>query len=159
MFNNFKLNRAINREIKHHDKETKRLKKLYDDWEDDEYNCADNKFIWGIKSHDDITENPPSFYTLNDIDIYYNRKSKLYFLDIETIYKFDNRDDEKKYLNKLLDDFEQYLLGLGGLEGFDYNLDKQPRLYEFDLSSGYDLFKSADLEDLFYRFKTFVNNF
>ena len=159
MFNNFKLNRALKREIKRRDKEVKRFKKLYADWEDDEYNCADNKFIWGIKSYDDMTENPPSFYTLNDIDIYYNRKSKLYFLDIETIYQFDSRDDEKKYLYNLLNKFGEYLLSLGGLEGFDYNLNKQPRLFEFDLSNGYDLFKSTSLEDLFYRFKTFVYNF
>lgn len=159
MFNNFRLNRALKREIKKREKETKKFKKLYPDWEDDEYNCADNKFIWGIKSYDDITECPPSFYTLNDIDIYYNRKSKLYFLDIETIYQFDSRDDEKKYLYNLLNKFGEYLLSLGGLEGFDYNLNKQPRLFEFDLSSGYDLFKSTSLEDLFYRFKTFVYNF
>ena len=59
----------------------------------------------------------------------------------------------------LLNKFGEYLLSLGGLEGFDYNLNKQPRLFEFDLSNGYDLFKSTSLEDLFYRFKTFVYNF
>lgn len=159
MFNNFKLNREIKREIKAHEKLNKKYKKLYPDWEDDEYNCADNKFIWGIKSFDDLTENPPSFYTLNDIDIYYNRKSKLYFLDIETIYQFDNRDIEKQYLKNLLNLFEQYLLSLGGLEGYDYNVNKHPRLYEFNLVDGYDLFKSESLEDLYYKFKMFVKGF
>ena len=56
----------------------------YPDWKNDEYNCGPNLYIWGIPT--DGSEKA-SFVTLNDMDIYYNRESQKYFLDIETIHQ------------------------------------------------------------------------
>lgn len=34
------------------------------------------KFVWGVKSWDDLTGQDVCMYTMNDIDITYNKKSK-----------------------------------------------------------------------------------
>ena len=65
------------------EKEKQRCMQEYPDWKDDEFNCLDNKFIWGVKAKTDQSGKEPSFTTLNDIQIYYNRKSKLFFLDLD----------------------------------------------------------------------------
>ena len=33
----------------------RKMMKKYPDYKDDEYNCGDLKFIWGIKSWEDLT--------------------------------------------------------------------------------------------------------
>ena len=82
----------------------------YHDWEDNEYNCGDLKFIWGIKSADDLTNSEPNFYTMNDIDITYNRKTGLYSLGIETSYLFDDgKRSEAAYLNGILKKFTEFM--------------------------------------------------
>ena len=86
------------------------MKCRFPDWEDNEYNCGNLKFIWGIKSYDDLTSMPANFYTMNDIDITYSRKSKLYSLGIETSYLFDNgKFGEAEYLNNLLQKFTEFM--------------------------------------------------
>ena len=47
----------------------------------------DFKFIWGIKSWDDLTGHNASMYTMNYIDITYDKKNKVYILGVETAYK------------------------------------------------------------------------
>lgn len=44
-------------------------KKKYPDYIDDEYNCGNLKFIWGIKSYDDMSSSDANMWTMNDIDI------------------------------------------------------------------------------------------
>lgn len=51
--------------------------------EDDEYNCADLKFIFGIPCNDTET---PSFSTLNKFTIYYSKLTRLYYIDINIDY-------------------------------------------------------------------------
>ena len=90
----------------------KHMKRKYPDWEDDEYNCGNLKFIWGIKSYDDLSSAMPNFYTMNDIDITYNRKSGLYSLGVETAYGFDGgqKQGEVKYLDYLLSEFTKFMM-------------------------------------------------
>ena len=89
-----------------------RMKRKYPDWEDNEYNCGDLKFIWGVKSYDDLSSAMPNFYTMNDIDIIYSRKSGLYSLGVETIYAFDGgqKQGEVKYLDGLLNEFTKFMV-------------------------------------------------
>ena len=65
-----------------------KMKRKYSDWNDDEYNFDNLKFIWAVKSWDDITGAAANMYTMNDIEIDYDRDAKEYLLSIETIYSF-----------------------------------------------------------------------
>lgn len=86
------------------------MKHKYPDWEDNEYNFDNLKFIWGIKSWDDLSSCDANLYTMNDIEILYDRDTKEYALDIETIYQFkDGKDGEVKYLDGLLNAFTKYM--------------------------------------------------
>lgn len=75
----FMMKRAWRKEEKHNEK----MVKKYGNYtlEDD-----DTKFIWGVKSWDDLSGADACFYTMNDIDIIYNKKTKEYMLGIETAY-------------------------------------------------------------------------
>lgn len=74
-----------------------------------DYIFEDEVFIWGIKSFDDLSDEPASLYTLNDIDLTYNGKTNLYSLGIETIFQFDDIKDEIRYITDLLDRFTDWM--------------------------------------------------
>lgn len=63
--------------------ERQRCANTYPDWRNDEFNCLDNQFIWGLKSKEDHSNMPPSFCTLNDIMLYYNRQHDIYYIDVD----------------------------------------------------------------------------
>lgn len=87
----------------------KKYKKMYDDWEDNEFNCGPMKFIWGLKSQSDCSNESPSFSTLNDIELYYNRSSGKYVLDIQGIIGERTKASVKEYLKSLFSAFEKYI--------------------------------------------------
>lgn len=120
-------------------KQRKRCQELYPDWKDDEFNCADNKFVWGI-SHN--SEQVPSFSTLNFIQVYYNRQYKIYYLELDPEIDCSN-------LKKVANRFEAYV----ALEGLNGN--KKLSIEEV----GLDLFSAASLEDLLFKFKIFVRGY
>ena len=143
------LNKETKEELRRSKKEKKRCQKLYADWKDDEYNCGPLKYIWGVKSHDDLTLNDANFYTLNDLDIYFNRDNRLYMLGLETIYSFDNNGDRINYLNRLLDAFKEYMITN---DLFDSNYDPF-FLYVYNCGK---MFEAESLTELYYKFKIFV---
>jgi len=103
--------------------EVRKYKKLYSDYVDDEYNCGNLKFIWGVTSWDDLTGKDASLFTANDIDIIYDRDSKLYILGIETAWIFDGNTEEIKkgeckYLRQLLDAFSKFMDDNGYLKDY-----------------------------------------
>ena len=82
----------------------------YPDWKDDAYNLEEYKFIWGVKSWDELSTGDCNMFTMNDIDITYNRETKKYFLEVETIYQFDEgKIGEVKYLQGLLKAFTKFM--------------------------------------------------
>ena len=119
---------------------------------DDEYNCGPLKYIWGIKSYDDLTLSEPNFYTLNDLDIYFIRDNKLYMLGLETIHSFDNNEDRINYLNRLLDAFRDYMV-INNL--FDSNYDP---FFLYVYNDG-KMFEAESLTKLYYKFKIFVTGY
>lgn len=122
-------------------------KKKYPDYIDDEYNCDNLKFIWGIKSYDDMSSSDANMWTMNDIDIYYDRDTKQYSLGVETIYMFDDTQAEYAYYNSLLESFTKYMKENG--------LDTERNYCTF--CSGLDLSLKADsIEELYARFKIAV---
>ena len=98
LFNNIE----IAREERYEEKMTKK-------YGDTAIENEDYKFIWGIKSADDLTGHSCNLYTMNDIDITYDKKNKVYYLGIETAYIFKNHQAECDYLKELLKGFTDYM--------------------------------------------------
>lgn len=151
---NIKLNIAIRNELKRIKKEKRRCHKEFYDWIDDEYNCGALKFIWGIKSKDDLSNSMPSFHTLNDIEIHYNRDNGKYFLSIETIYEFSKYEDICNYLRDLLSKLEYGIKK--ELGKFDISFDPKKTLMYYNNG---ELFTAYSLTELYYKFKIFVEGF
>jgi hypothetical protein len=130
----------------------KKYKKLYLDWEDNEYNCGDTKFIWGIKSWDDLTGKDCNFYTMNDIDITYDRKTKEYYIGIETAYMFqgNRKEEECKYLRQLLDAFTKFM------DNNSYPKDDDYCLFMTNPSIST---RAKSIEELYTNFRIFVEGF
>lgn len=131
--------------------EIRRCKILYNDYtEDDEYNCGTLKHIWGIKSYDDLSKSNACLYTMNDIDITYDRKSKLYMLRIETAYLFDDKKHECEYLRRLLSEFTTFM-----------NEKEYSKETKFALSFNTpSIYTSAEsIEELYTNFRIFVEGF
>lgn len=85
------------------------MKKKYPDWEDNEYNRGVLKFVWGIRSDVHKTDTEASFYTYNNIAIYFDRKAKKYILDVSpSPYHSENWFDVK-YLVELLEHFTVFM--------------------------------------------------
>ena len=128
------------------------MKYKYPDYIEDEYNYGDLKFIWGIKSWDDLSSKDANLYTMNDIDIIYDRGKKEYMLGIETIYSFDNgNEDEIKYLESLLDKFTDYM------RENEYTTTQDKMCLTCIESS--EPWRAETISELYIRFKIFVNGF
>lgn len=120
---------------------------------EDTYNDT-HEFIWGIKSASDLSYGEPDLYTMNDIDIVYDKESKMYSLSIETIYQFtNNQEGEKFYIQHLFNKLTEWM----DSKGYDTNR-------ELDI---YDVFtiglninsEFESLEELYATFKWLVKGF
>lgn len=126
------------------------LKHKYMNFEDDEYNIGELKFIWGIKSWDDATSNNSNMYTMNDIDITYDRKKKLYYLGIETGYLFENSAAECKYLRQLLNVFTNFM---------DKNKYSKSEPLLLLINNSCMSLSAETIEELYIKFKIFVEGY
>lgn len=124
------------------------LSRRYPDYKDDEYNCGELKFIWGIKSWDDLSDGDANMWTMNDIEIAYDRKTKEYALSIETVYQFkDSKNGEIKYLDGLLSAFTNYM------NKNNYQTDKS---FDFWTCQSVNLWRAKDIPALYTQFRLFV---
>ena len=140
----FKTERAYRKEYKYFEKM------------DNKYgNCTletdDYKFIWGVKSCHDLTGHDASMYTMNDIDITYDKKNKVYMLSIETAYMFETYEDECDYLKDCLNAFTKYM--------DDNGLNKNEPYRLLFVSNPCISFKEETIEELYTNFKIFVDGF
>lgn len=115
-------------------------------------NCAletdDYKFIWGVKSWDDLSGAEACMYTMNDVDIVYDKKKKLYMLGVETAYMFETHADECEYLKDCLKAFTKYM--------DDNGLNKNEP-YRLLMSNPCTSMEAGTIEELYTNFKIFVN--
>ena len=80
----------------------------------DDYNGWGMRHIWGIRSGDDFVNTKATLHTMNDIDLTlytHGENEGKYILGIETIYMWDNDEDNQSkcsYLKELLDGFTMY---------------------------------------------------
>ena len=108
------------------------------------------KFIWGMKSADDFTGCKCNLYTMNDIDITYDKKNKVYYLGIETAYIFKNHQAECDYLKGLLNGFTIYM-----------DTNKLNKNEEFMLFMGNPCIDTTakSIEELYTNFRIFVEGY
>lgn len=130
----------------------RKYKKKYPDYIEDEYNQGDLKHIWGVTSYDDLSGKDANLYTMNDIDITYDRETKKYMLGIETVYMFrDNRKQgECKYLKQLLNAFTKFM--------DDNNYSKEDDFCLF-MSNTSIISTAESIEELYTNFRIFVEGF
>lgn len=132
----------------------RKYKKLYPDWEDNEYNISEFKFVWGLRSGDDLSSFiTVNFYTMNDLDLYYDRKREVYILDIERAYVFNSVEAEIKYLRRLRESLKEYLLSQG------VELNFKPRLWAVYIGEKKSFCEADTLEELYWQFDTFIKGF
>lgn len=110
----------------------------------------DLKFIWGVKSWDDITSKDACMWTMNDIDITYDKKKKKYMLGIETAYMFKSYVDECDYLRNCLAAFTKYM---------DDNKLKKDEPYILFMNNPCTSIETDTIEELYTNFKIFVDGF
>lgn len=111
------------------------------------------EFIWGVKSADDPS-NKANLFTMNDIDIIYNKKNRAYTLSIETIYKFTNgKAGEKVYIKNLFNKLTEWMERKG------YDTAQELQLYEI-FTQGKNINSDFEtLEELYAIFKCLVFGF
>ena len=96
-----KLDKLFAKQLKQYKKRKRYCQRAYPDWRDDEYNTLDNLFIWAMVA--DNSDEKPSFCSLNDAIVYYNRESEQYILDVDlTIYDCGDQNSMKKMIDKLM---------------------------------------------------------
>lgn len=129
------------------EKYTKEMDNKYGDCslEDDDF-----KFIWGIKSWDCLSGSDANLYTMNDIDITYDKKKQEYILGVETAYIFKNYAAECDYLKYCLKAFTKYM--------DDNGLNKN-RPYDLFFRDSCTSTTAKSIEELYTNFKIFVDGF
>lgn len=117
------------------------------------YETKEVKFIWGIKSWDDLTDSDANLYTMNDIDLIYFKDENKYGLSIETIFEFDKEEYKLNYLNRCLDSFTEFMVRNG------YDTEVKPHWMDV-FSYGYNMNTHFDnVEECYAMFKLLVNGY
>lgn len=129
-----------------------KIKNTYTDNSDEENNDDDLEFVWGIKSWDDITSTEANLYTMNDLDIVYDRKRNEYMLGIETIYLFaDGNNGEIKYLEYLLGKFTEFVR--------ENNYISPDEKFCLRCIESVEPWRANTISELYIRFKDFVQGY
>lgn len=110
----------------------------------------DLEFVWGILSGDALG-NEASLYSLNDLDITYDKNEKKYYLSVETIYHFKDERAESLYIQDLYEQFTQYM--------YDCNLSVNKEITLFNVFTDGIEFEAYDLETLYAQFKFLVKGY
>ena len=131
-------------------KEEKYNKEMDEKYGDCTLETDDIKFIWGVKSFDDLSSSNACLYTMNDIDLTYDKQKREYMLGIETAYMFDSYDDECKYLSNCLKAFTKYMDDNG------LNKNEPFRLF---MNNPCTNMVANSIEELYTNFKIFVNGY
>ena len=137
--------------------EEKITKEYYNDYNEDFTENSSMKFIWGLKSYDDLSSCDANLETMNDIDLIYLKDEKKYILSVETAYMFNSKEAEKEYFKTLLDKFTKWMEE----QGYDTNstLNLYGDMYEI-FSGGININTHFNtIEDAYRTFKLLVNGY
>jgi hypothetical protein len=93
-------------------------------------------------------------FTLNNIDIIYNKKEKTYSISVETIYQFRNgKNGERLYIKNLFNKLTEWMIHKG------YDITKEVKLSDV-FTEGQNINTEFEtIEDLYANFKYLVNGF
>lgn len=116
-----------------------------------EYESETMKFIWGVKSWDDLCNSDACLYTMNDIELVYLKDEDKYILGLETIFGFESEEDKLAYLNSCLDAFTEFMAENG------YNTEVKPHWYDVFTGGMSEHFDS--IEECYGMFKLLVNGY
>ena len=136
-------------------REEKITEQYYNDYNEDFTENSSMKFIWGLKSYDDLSSCDANLETMNDIDLIYLKDENKYILSVETIYMFNSKEAEKEYFKDLLDKFTEWMEEQG------YNTNSTLNPYD-DMceifTKGININTHFDtIEDAYRTFKLLVN--
>ena len=120
-----------------------------DDYYDTPYENEIMKFIWGVKSWDDLCDSDACLYTMNDIDLLYLKDKKKYLLSIETIFMFEKEEHKLGYLESCLDAFTKFMVENG------YDTEVKPHWWDVFGNGMSEYFDS--IEECYGMFKMLVN--
>lgn len=109
------------------------------------------KFIWGIKSWDDLSGSDACLHTMNDIELIYLKDEKKYILGIETIFGFEKEEHKLEYLKSCLDAFTKFMMENG------YNTEVRPHWYDVFGKGMSEYFDS--IEECYGMFKMLVTGY
>lgn len=130
------------------------IQSLYFRWKYRNYDSnegyEDLEFIWGLKSWDDLTGADCNIHTMNDIDIIYDKKDKVYLLSIETAYIFKDNKGECEYLKGLLNAFTKFM------KDNNYSTDYD---YVFFMNNPCTSMKAETIEELYINFRIFTEGY
>ena len=137
--------------------EEKISEEYYDDYNEDFTENSSMKFIWGLKSYDDLSSCDANLERMNDIDLIYLKDEKKYILGIETAYKFKDKQSEKEYLQELLNKFTKWMQDNGF--NTDSSLNSYGDMFEI-FTSGININTHFyTIEDAYRTFKLLVNGY
>ena len=89
----------------------------------------DQYFLWGIKAKDDQSHHlVADLRTMNDIDIIWDGVRSEFYLDIECIYGFNDKESMFRYVEMLFERFDSYCRTL---DDFDWNAANNIRYDDF----------------------------
>lgn len=126
-----------------------------DEREDDDfdpyYEDESMKFIWGVKSWDDLSGSDACLHTMNDIELDYLKDKNKYILSLETIFEFENEESKMGYLESRLDAFTKFMIENG------YNTEVKPHWWDA-FSDGMNTHFDS-IEECYGMFKLLVNGY
>ena len=111
------------------------------------------KLIFGVKSYDDLCECDVNLYTMNNLEVIYDKQTKKYSISIDAIYQFNSIEGQVRYLNGLLEKFTKYMT--------DNNFDKNYKISFYDIFYGNININciANSIEECYARFKFIVEGF
>ncbi len=128
-----------------------KIKQFFSKGKEENYDVYE--FVWGIKSPSDITDyKEANFYTMDNLDILYDKESKLYRLYIKTLCLLTD-EQEKRYIRNLFDKLTEWM------ESKEYDTTQELNFHDL-FSAGLNINSEFEsLEQLYATFKFMVNGF
>ena len=138
--------------VKQFDKQMKIEEEIFNQYGDCENESI--KLIFATLSGDEMVRRyGATLYTMNDLDVIYDKQSKTYGASVEAIYQWDDKSGIVRYLQSLLNQFTKYMT--------DNNLDTSYKISFYDIFYGkIAMVCEADtIEELYAKFKFMVDGY
>ena len=115
------------------------MEKVYEDY------VNDHEFIWGITMNSEAKT--ANLFSMNDIDIIYDKDQEKYFLGIETLYQFDSLEKEQLYIKYLFNGMTDFM------KKNDYDTEVKTSI-GYSIATGFD-----NIEELYASFRNHANGY